>query len=453
MSKKYLIILLLFSFAGVYAQEPMKDSATGKYYFEKETEKGMVRINNILYDEVTTFYAKYALAKHDGKWYMVDQNLKNMRGPFDYADREAFDNNGEAAVRLNGKWNVLSYKNKLLLKRSVPDSNFFYNQSETFYFQSVNNRVYRAIIKKRKWVELSCTSDSTPGEGITNEYCELEDFLNFSGENLAAVKKEKYGYVNKKGVTILPFIFDYAGDFNYKAAVVKKDGMYGYVDASLNLFIPFMFDNAKPFIVSAAAVQKGFWYGLINKQRMTIVPFDYSDLNCIDQNGLLYSAKKNSTFGIIDSNNHTVIPFDYEADFGMINSNCFVAKRDGYFGLINIVQRKLVPFNYKEYDLSLKSKNLIVFKVKEDTKNPYQIFNTFGDKRNDEGYQTVYYFYGDRCQVKRNEKYGLIDESGYEVVPCQYDAIGYLNTEGTYQVTKGIEKFFIDKTGQKVVRK
>ncbi len=446
--KKYIILLLIGYAANIYAQEAIKDSATGKYYFARETETGMERVNNILYDEVSSFYTKYALGKIAGKWYIIDQKLQHVRGPLDYADREAFDDNGEAAIKWNGYWNVLTHKNKLLFKHGVPDSMFFYSPLDQSYFYQFKGKTYYAQTRKKRWKELKCYIDSAaPGEEPYRTY-DLEQYLNF-GNNLAPVKKEKYGYINMKGETIIPFIYDFANEFNSSnTAVVKKDNLYGYIDSSKKMFIPCMFDGAKPFRGTVAAVQKGYWYGLINMQRKTVAPFDYSYLNCIDNN-VLYTAKKGAKFGIIDSNNHIVIPFDYESEFVYINNNCFIAKQDGYFGLINIVQRKLVPFNFSEYDLSLKDKNLIVFKSKVDTKNPYHIYNAFGDKRDEQGYEQISFFLNDRCKVKCNGKYGFIDASGYEVIPCQYDEVGYFISNKS-RVKKEGKKFYIDKTGQKV---
>lgn len=448
--KKYIIILLILGATNIYAQEPFKDSATGKFYFARETETGMERVNNLLYDEVSVFYSQFALGKLDGKWYVIDQKFKHVRGPFDYADLEEFENNGEAPVMINGNWNILTCKNKLIFKRTIPDSNFFYSPLEPYYFMHIEGETYYANTRKKKWYQLLCRIDSAaPGEPPYKTY-DFVQYLNFGDNNLTAVKKEKYGYVNLTGNTIIPFIYDFADNFNNSnTALVKKEKLYGYLDSNAKLFIPFMFDNASPFIGTVAAVQKGYWYGLINKQRKTVAPFDYNFLDCIDNDGILYNARKGFKNGIIDSNNHIVIPFDYEADFVYINNNCFIAKQDGYYGLINIIQRKLVPFNFYQYSMKLKDKNLIIFTSKETTKNPYQIYNTFGDKRNDQGYQYIDYFYGDRCRVRRNDKYGFIDASGYEVVPCEYDAVGIF-IGGKSEVKKEGKKFYIDKTGQKV---
>ena len=448
--RKYIIVLLISLTTGIYAQEPFKDSATGKFYFARETETGMERINNILYDEVSTFYTKYALAKLDGKWYVIDQKLKHLRGPLDYADRESFDINGEAPIKSNGYWNVLTYKNKLMFKHSVPDSMFFYSPFDMSYFYQYEGKVYYARVRKKSWIELTCRLDSTaPGEQ-PYESCDIEEYLSFGSNNLTAVKKEKYGYVNNKGRIIIPFIYDYAGYFNSSnTALVKKENLYGYLDSSLNLFIPFIFDNAQPFRGSVAAVQKGDWYGLINKQIKTVAPFEYSSLTCIDEDGLLYSAKKGNKYGLIDSSNHIVFPFEYDGDFIYINNNCFIARKNALYGLINIIQRTLVPFEYYSYDVSLINKNLIIFHVMQNSPNPYYIYNTFGDKRNDQGYQAISYFIADRCRVKRNEKYGFIDASGYEVIPCEYDEVS-LFFNGKSEVKKDGKKFYINETGQKV---
>lgn len=63
--------------------------------------------------------------------------------------------------------------------------------------------------------------------------------------------------MNLTGNTIIPFIYDFADNFNNSnTALVKKEKLYGYLDSNAKLFIPFMFDNASPFIGTVAAVQK-----------------------------------------------------------------------------------------------------------------------------------------------------------------------------------------------------
>ena len=45
-----------------------------------------------------------------------------------------------------------------------------------------------------------------------------------------AERNDKYGFLNKEGNVVIPFIYDRAWDFSEGFAVVKRYGKYGYVD-------------------------------------------------------------------------------------------------------------------------------------------------------------------------------------------------------------------------------
>ena len=49
----------------------------------------------------------------------------------------------------------------------------------------------------------------------------------------ACVQKDrKWGYIDKSGKTVIPFIYDDAYSFRVNLAYVKKDGKSGYIDRS-----------------------------------------------------------------------------------------------------------------------------------------------------------------------------------------------------------------------------
>ena len=47
---------------------------------------------------------------------------------------------------------------------------------------------------------------------------------------VCAERNDKYGFLNKDGIVVIPFIYDKASDFSEGFAVVKRYGKYGYVD-------------------------------------------------------------------------------------------------------------------------------------------------------------------------------------------------------------------------------
>lgn len=175
--KNTIIAVLCFMYVNSYAQEAIKDPSTGKWYFEKETAEGMKKINHTMYDDFIDFYSDYGAVMLEGKWYIIDRNIKIKRGPFDYIDREGFQAYGEAIVKRNGMWNVVTYKNKLVLKHDVPDSNFLCCADGPFYLSKVGSKIYFANVYKKRWEDITCrVVGSTPGEGNYEE-CKIEDYI------------------------------------------------------------------------------------------------------------------------------------------------------------------------------------------------------------------------------------------------------------------------------------
>lgn len=87
----------------------------------------------------------------------------------------------------------------------------------------------------------------------------LEYFLskNFT-EGLASVcdwHNNRYGYIDKTGQAVVPFIHDFTHGFSEGLAVVKADGMYGFIDKASNMITPAIYDYAGHFSDGVAFVK------------------------------------------------------------------------------------------------------------------------------------------------------------------------------------------------------
>ena len=65
-------------------------------------------------------------------------------------------------------------------------------------------------------------------------------------------------------------------------------------------------------------------------------------------------------------------------------------------------------------------------------------------------YDYINHFYEGLAYVEKDGKYGFIDKTGKEIIPCIYDYVSYFN-EGLSKVKKDGKYGFIDKTGKVVI--
>ena len=74
----------------------------------------------------------------------------------------------------------------------------------------------------------------------------------------------KWGFMDRRGKTIIKPQFDQAGDYFTGLARVSRDRMWGYIDESGHLSIPYQFDDSGDFVEGLAPVQVGRKWGIID---------------------------------------------------------------------------------------------------------------------------------------------------------------------------------------------
>jgi hypothetical protein len=87
-------------------------------------------------------------------------------------------------------------------------------------------------------------------------------------------ERREFGYVNKKGETVIRPQFKEAGDFSDGLAAVQiQEGTFGYIDKAGKFVIPPRFDGAKKFSEGFAPVAIGSMWGFISiNGRLVIEP-------------------------------------------------------------------------------------------------------------------------------------------------------------------------------------
>ncbi|STD13066.1 WG repeat-containing protein [Chryseobacterium carnipullorum] len=139
------------------------------------------------------------------------------------------------------------------------------------------------------------------------------DFLNPFKEGVAYAKNNnKEFFITKKNVR-LKGDFEAVGIFSEGLAPVKKNGKWGFIDYQANLVIPIQYDEVDCFRPSGlCAVTKNGKSGFINKSGAEIIPviYDEASQEMKDQNVIV---KKNNKWAVFDNSGKQLSDFLYDS--------------------------------------------------------------------------------------------------------------------------------------------
>jgi len=350
---------------------------------------------------------------------------------------------GLAAVELGDKWGIIDYYYyKWRAAMKIEDKWGFIDTLGKEVIPCIYDDVYgfseglAAVCIEKKWGFIDKT-----GKQIIP--CIYESCLkHYFRDGLVSVcKNNKWGLINKTGKEIVPCIHDDKEKtqiFSEGLGKVKRDDKWGFIDTSGKVVIPCIYDDVYGFSEGLAAVNIEKKWGFIDKTGKIIIPCIYE--HCFDyyfENGWVTAFTDSKRFVI---NNEGKVFEDDEVDF----SKSYIGVRYGYDGereLIEIPEEIVIPRIYdKAYDF----------------RNGLAAVNIGG--------KCERYFFGG--------KWGFIDKTGKEIIPCIYDDVVYdgmdqdlifaadlikVNVGGEWKYDHGYMNFLggkwgaIDKTGKEVI--
>ena len=285
--------------------------------------------------------------------------------------------------------------------------------------------------------------DCSFSEGLMR-VCKVEE------DGVEELNNVKWGFIDKKGNTVVPLKYNEVGDFSdgmaWVMTYVGEDMKYGYIDKFGNEVVPCIHDSAGDFRDGVAVITKGDWenreYSVIDKQGNTIVPFGkYKSMSVFFNNGIasvggnkyIDTAGNEFSYKTVDS---------YDSSYRFTDELVAVAL-DGKWGFVDNFGVEVVPCKYTELQYRGKMfKELIGVRIGD-----YGEYNYEGNDYPDS-----------------TAKWGFINDKGEEVIPCIYDdfngfseglAAVYRNGKaengGHTTVFRGGEWGVIDESGKTVV--
>ncbi|MCB0840501.1 MAG: WG repeat-containing protein, partial [Bacteroidetes bacterium] len=309
-----------------------------------------------------------APVKMNSGWGYIDLEGKkaskfNMRKLLPYEGGEA-----QARIRY---WGVLDLDGKWLVKPA-------YGQIEKSgdYWKVRQKGIFGYVDKKGNTV----LDMRYPDLGIASE------------DRISFMVERRYGFLDMDGEEVIPPTYQDAGTFSEGLAGVNYFGKWGFIDREGNMIIKPTYEKIRDFTNGVAVVNKGLW-GVIDKAGKTVIPFEYVKINRNNKGWLTCLHVKTENWEYFDSHGIKLSHKSFEGA-KPVNDELSSIEHNERKNLINLYG---IPITYPGYnDIANAGKEVIIASSKR--------------------------------------LLGLIDREGEEILPPIYESIEYI--DGLFQVSR-----------------
>ncbi len=125
-------------------------------------------------------------------------------------------------------------------------------------------------------------------------------------------KKEKYGFLDKKGNVAVKPKYTFANDFSGGLAAVQKGSKWGYIDKKGREVVKPQYDTAQAFSEGVAAVKKGGKWSIINQKGRTVANLGTKYEWVSECSEGMLAVGKNGKAGFINKKGREVVRPQYE---------------------------------------------------------------------------------------------------------------------------------------------
>ena len=358
------------------------------------------------------------------------------------------------SFRLNG-WEGLLTKTGTILLSSI------YEDIQDIYAHTL------AIKKDGKW---GVKKIEDPAWLIEPAYdmIEIDSVCIHAGLKIGTGKSMHWKLYNHSGTLLYPSVFiDYHPLLNGLIAVQATPNLWGFINEKGMLIIPFEYSKVNDFENGLCEVEKNGTQLVINKSNEVV--FNQQDVYLYSIGLLKLNALQKKTYTYNIDSNTEIIPIN--ADFVKI-------KRAGKYGLINTKGETILPTIYSEIQVGSSLTTFVttkdrITKIIQLNKGTYSIdrkinsvdgfYNDFAVMKYINGrfgcidnlgkiriapqYEIIRPFENEVAVVKLNGKWGIVDKNESFVAQPYYDSIGVFRNKVCIVSEKGTH-YLMDVSGK-----
>ncbi|MEM9886438.1 MAG: WG repeat-containing protein [Bacteroidota bacterium] len=273
------------------------------------------------------------------------------------------------------------------------------------------------------------------------------DFLEHSNDKILKVHRQsyRYGLMDTLGYIAVNALYEDIGTFKENRLAVKQQGLWGFTNTKGKLTIPCQFQQVQDFSNGLAAVKKDGHWGFIDLQGKSVLPFRYGKVGDFKAGMVWVTTAQGIHY--INAKGNKMIEGDFDRAFDFSHGVARVVE-GRKFGLIDQTGKYVVRPKFIQIG-EFNENGLAIVEYGQD-KVRYGIINAYGDIITEHNYNEIKAYSEGRAIVKLKDQYGYIDLNGKLVIPAIYAKVGPF-VEGRAAVQENGNCGYINKQGAVIV--
>lgn len=270
-------------------------------------------------------------------------------------------------------------------------------------------------------------------------------------EERAVVKVEgKYRIVDKQGKYIIDKSFKNSRKLYRDGLLcVCENDLWGYLDYRGLFVIPAEYTSAKSFSIGLAPVKKNDKWGYINVMNEISIDFLYDSASLFSEVFEIAVIRRNEKKGIIDIKGNDIVKpeFDDIVTEGYNLMSNYLLVKDNLYGLYSCDKSTFIYPKYKEFENHNVFNNLTA--VASTTDNQWVIITKdLNEIYTDSKIEYIRpFYYGEISKYSIHDRWGLIDNTGHILTDAIYDSIYLSRNEPYYIIQRNGKRGAITKDG------
>ena len=248
----------------------------------------------------------------------------------------------------------------------------------------------------------------------------------------------KWGYINEKGIFVLPAKYEMARDFQENGlAIVQFNNLTGIINSDGYFIVNPKYDTISPFSEGRTMVIDSEGFKVIDESGKVITSKAYSFIDDY-QEGRAVVANTNEhgdyLYGYLNRRGNEVIALSYESASDFQNGKALVKIKEGSYALIDLTGKVLKSYPYEMVDDY--GEGMLAFRKSNEGKWGYM--DESGKVMIEPKFTGTQSFIEGRAIVNVDNNYGLIDTQGNFIIKPNYNSLLYLG-ENRYALGKSAD--------------